>query len=309
MRGMSQGHIEDCAEELERLYVTSRLYGVRVTPLGEPEASPRERELSLIVKSVHEPSVDEIPLFGALIERFSFSEIYEYERIAEAPVGDRTEHLARFLEEALSEGRGVILVAPSLIGVSLAGRLSDEVLDELDQDAIAELSVSTEGILYLPRREVVDDSSIEVVGKRNSESSGERARWLVNEARRRGLRAREPVFLPDNRSITEYVTSIGSRGYLYRVPVTKLAAALVALDKCIENNYVEEIRRSETSSHTVYAVRLSEPQLKALRDTLDSLSRVRRGALISRLPSGLEPYFEKGAREVMAEVMRRLGVL
>ena len=304
---MSQ--IEDCAEELQRLYATTRLYGVRVRLLGEPEPSTRERELSLIVKSVHEPSVDEIPLLGALMERFQFSEIYEYERIAETPSGDRSEHLARFLEEALSEDRGVILVAPSLIGVSLAGKLPDEVIDELDQDAVAELTVSTEGLLYLPVKEAVDDSPIEIVGKRNSESSGERARWLTREASRRGLRAREPLFLPDNRSITEYVTSIGSRGYLYRVPVTKLAAALVAIDKCMGRGFVEEIRRPESSTHTVYAVRLSGAQLKALHEAIGSLAQVRGGAPLSRVPRPLEPYFEKGLREVMAEVMRRLGSL
>ncbi len=302
---MSQ--VEECAEELQRLYMTTRLYGVGVRLIGEPELSPRERELALIVKSVYEPSVDEIPLLGALMERFEFSEIYEYERIAEAPTGDRSEHLARFLEEALSDDRGVILVAPSLIGVSLAGRLPDEIVDELDQDATAELNVSTEGLLYLPTREAVNDSPIEIVGKKNSESSGERARWLAHEANRRGLRTREPLFLSDNRSITEYVTSIGSRGYLYRVPVTKLAAALVAIDKCVGREYIEEIRRPESSTHTIYAVRLSDPQIKGLHDVLRSLTRLRSGSLIARPPRPLEPYFEKGTREVMAEILRKLG--
>ncbi|MGC9071201.1 MAG: hypothetical protein ACP5HK_00670 [Acidilobus sp.] len=303
------GAVDECVDELERVYATTRIYDVRVVEVGEPQVSPSEREVSLIVKSVHEPSVDEIPLLTALMERFSFSEVYEYERIAEAPEGDRADHLARFLSEALSMGRGVILVAPNLIGVSLAGRLPEETLDELDQDALAQVSVRAEGTLYLPLREAVDEASIEIVGKSNSESSGERAKWLLSEARRRGLRATSAQFLPDNRTITEYVTSIGSRGYLYRVPVTKLASVLVAVDRCLERNEVEEIRRPESASHTVYAIRLSEGQLKALREALSSLINLRRGELVSRLSPGLEPYFEKGAREVMAEVLRRLGAI
>jgi len=112
------GLIEECAEELERLYAASRVYQVSTEIVGEPQASPVEKEISLIVKSVHEPSIDEIPLLGALLEAFDFSEIYEYERVVEAPGGSRAEHLARFLQEALSTGRAVIMVAPSLLGVS-----------------------------------------------------------------------------------------------------------------------------------------------------------------------------------------------
>ncbi|MGC9210523.1 MAG: hypothetical protein ACP5FT_04595 [Acidilobus sp.] len=301
--------IDECADELERIYATSRVYDIRVNEVGDPLTIPTSRELSLIVKSVHEPSVDEIPLLRALLSRFTFSEIYEYERIAEAPEGDRADHLARFLTEALSMGRGVILVAPSLIGVSLAGRLPEETVDELDQDALAQVSVKSEGTLYLPYREAVGDSPIEIVGKSNSESSGERVRWLLREAKRRNLRTAGPRFLPDNRSIAEYVTSIGSRGYLYRVPVTKLASVLVAIDRCLERNSVEEIRRPESSTHTVYAIRLSEGQLRDLREALGSLMGLGHGQLISRLSPELEPYFEKGAREVIAEVLRRLGAI
>jgi len=146
------------------------------------------------------------------------------------------------------------------------------------------------------------------VGKSNSESSGERARWLMEEARRRGIRTRGPVFLPDNRAVAEYVTSIGSRGYLYRVPVTKLAAVLLAIDHCLDRDDLEEMRRPEVSSHTVYALRLSEGQLKSLTSTLIELQGVR-GSLLARLPQKLEPFFERGSRETVAEVLRKLAVL
>jgi hypothetical protein len=302
------GLIEECAEELERLYAASRVYQVSTEIVGEPQASPVEKEISLIVKSVHEPSIDEIPLLGALLEAFDFSEIYEYERVVEAPGGSRAEHLARFLQEALSTGRAVIMVAPSLLGVSLAGRIPEELVEELDQGAMAQVSVRSDGLLYLPLKEAVDEQAIEVVGKSNSESSGERASWLIEEARRRGIRTRGPVFLPDNRAVAEYVTSIGSRGYLYRVPVTKLAAVLLAIDHCLDRDDLEEMRRPEVSSHTVYALRLSEGQLKSLTSTLIGLQGVR-GSLLARLPQKLEPFFERGSRETVAEVLRKLAVL
>lgn len=314
MRGpQMQTSLDECADELRAIYLGSRIYDVKVDVTGEvpnaDEAHAAERALSLIIKSVHEPSVDEVPILNAILESFEFSEIYEYERVAELPEGDRAEHLARFIVDALSSGRGVIMVAPNLMGVSLAGRLPDELADELDYSSVAQVSVRADNTLYLPLRDVVDGLPVEIVAKANSGSSYERVQWLSGEARRRGLELSQTTYLPDNRSIMEYVTSIGSRGYVHRVPVTKLASIIAAIDRCTGANLVERIRRPEVSVHTVYAMRVGGGSVKRLVSALNDASRAARSAPLLRVSSRIEPFFERGLRESMAEVLRRLGLL
>jgi hypothetical protein len=300
--------LEECAEELKGIYMTSRVYRatVELKEYSPPEA-PASREVSLLVKSVHEPSVDEVPILSALLSSFNFAEIYEYERVAEVPEGDRAEHMARFIMDALSRGRGLVIVAPDLMGVSLAGRLPDEVAEELDYASVADVDVTSDNTLYLPLKEVVDDSPVEVVAKANSRSSYERVSWLMEEARRRGLRVRGPVFMPDNRSVMEYITSGGLRGYAYRVPVTKLASMLVAFDRCSEAGLIEDVRRPETSTHTVYALRVPEEQVNRLLGVLGELGRRYAGAPLLRPSERLESFMERGFLESMGELLRRLG--
>ncbi|ADL19031.1 hypothetical protein ASAC_0624 [Acidilobus saccharovorans 345-15] len=298
---------EDCAEELEGIYLTSRVYRASVELREAPSPEVTGGEVSLLVKSVHEPSIDEVPLLNALLDSFDFAEIYEYERVAEVPEGDRTEHMVKFILDALSRNRGLIIVAPDLMSVSLAGRLPDEVAEELDSAGVADVSVTAENTLYLPLPDAVEDSPVEIVAKANSRSSYERVSWLMEEARRRGLNVRGPTFMPDNRSVMEYVTSTGSRGYAYRVPVTKLAAMLVAFDRCSEQGLVEEVRRAETSTHTVYALRVPEEYSRRLLGALSELQRRYSGAPLLRPSPKLQPLLERGLRESMAELMRRLG--
>lgn len=304
--------VDECADELMNIYARSRVYETSVELIRSPmevAVTRRPTGLSLIVKSVHELSTDEIPIVNVLLERFDFSEIYEYERVVEAPEGDRAQHFATFLSEALADGRGVIVLVPSLMVVSLTSRLSEELAEELEEGALAEVSVKADNELYLPLRAAIGDSPIEIVAKANSRSSYERVRWLRGEAGRRGIRVSNEVYLPDNRSIADYVTSSGRRGYLYRVPVTRLASVLVALDRCSEADSVEEVRRPEAESHTLYAINITEEHAKRLVQVLAEISAMSRGAPFVTIGERLRPFFEKGSREVVAEVARKLGLI
>ncbi len=300
--------LDECSEELLGLYGRLRLYRFSATLEKRPsELEGGSRELALIVKSVHEPSVDEVPLLDAIMSSLEFSEVYEYERVAEGPEGSRAEHLAEFLSEALADGKGVVLIMPNLMAASLTSRLSDEVLDILDRSAFVNVDVGVDNVLYLPLREVLGESQVEIVAKANSRSSYERVEWLRGEATRRGIRIEGVRYLEDNKSITEYVTSIGARGYMYRVPVTKLAMILISLDRCTKGDMLEEIRRPESSAHTIYIINVRPEDAGRLTSGLASV-RVK-GAPLLRVSERLRPFMEKGSREAVAEVARRLGLI
>jgi hypothetical protein len=299
--------INECSNALKRLYLKSRIIDERINFL-EFEGSAREPNgLSLVVKSIHEPSIDEIPIYNTILDSFDFNEIYEYERVAEYPNGERSEHLALFMSDSYSKGRGIIAVIPSLLVIGLTSKLQEKIIEELEKGLIAKIEINTENILYLPDRNYIGDYGIEIVAKSNSESSYERVEWLKNEAKEQGIKVDGVKFLPDNKTIMDYVASGGIKGYLRRVPVTKIAMMIVAASQCFNLEGINDIVRREESKHTIYGVGINDSIANQMREAL--IKNKILGAPLLKVSNIIEPFFNKGLIESMGEFLRRFGYI
>jgi hypothetical protein len=299
--------IEECSSELKRLYLKSRIIKENIKFYDVEPSLNKPNGLSLVLKSIHEPSIDEIPIYNTLVDSFNFDEIYEYERVAEIPKGDRSDNLSMFIVDSYNKGRGIIAIIPSLLVIGLTSKLPDNIIDELENNLMAEISVVSENILYLPDRASLGSNNIEIVAKSNSESSYERVEWLKSEAEKEGIKVENVKFLPDNKSIMDYVASGGIKGYLKRVPVTKIATMIVAASQCLDLEGVNDIVRKEESRHTIYTLGLTNDLINELR--LSLIKNKIEGAPLLKISSNIEPFFNKGLIESMGEFLRRFGYL
>ncbi|AFZ70018.1 hypothetical protein Calag_0236 [Caldisphaera lagunensis DSM 15908] len=299
--------IEDCTSILKRLYLKSRIINEIIQFFDvEPSLNP-PNGLSLVLKSLHEPSIDEIPIYNTIVGSFNFNEIYEYERVAEIPKGDRINNLSLFIMDSYQKNRGIVAIIPSLLVIGLTSKLPENIINDLENSLLAEIEVSSENILYLPDRSYLPGNSIEIVAKSNSESSYERVEWLKNEAEKEGIKVENVKFLPDNKSIMDYIASGGIKGYLKRVPVTKIATMIVAASQCLNLEGVNDIVRREQSKHTIYTIGLTNEMLNELKESL--IKNKIEGAPLLRISSNIEPFFNKGLIESMSEFLRRFGYL
>ena len=299
--------IEDCTSILKRLYLKSRIINEKIQFFDVEPSLKKPSGLSLVLKSLHEPSIDEIPIYNTIVGSFNFNEIYEYERVAEIPKGDRIDNLSIFIMDSYQKNRGIIAIIPSLLVIGLTSKLPENIIDELENSLLAEIEVNSENILYLPDRSYLSGNGIEIVAKSNSESSYDRVEWLKNEAEKEGIRVESVKFLPDNKSIMDYIASGGIKGYLKRVPVTKIATMIVAASQCLNLEGVNDIVRREESKHTIYTIGLTNEMLNELKETL--IKNKIEGAPLLRISSSIEPFFNKGLMESMSEFLRRFGYL
>ncbi len=299
--------IEDCTSILKRLYLKSRIINENIQFFDIEPSLKQPNGVSLVLKSLHEPSIDEIPIYNTIVGSFNFNEIYEYERVAEIPKGDRIDNLSIFITDSYQKNRGIIAIIPSLLVIGLTSKLPENIIDELENSLMAEIQVNSENILYLPDRSYLAGNSIEIVAKSNSESSYERVEWLKNEAEKEGIRIETVKFLPDNKSIMDYIASGGIKGYLKRVPVTKIATMVVAASQCLDLEGVNDIVRREESKHTIYTIGLTDEMLNMLKESL--IKNKIEGAPLLRISSSIEPFFNKGLIESMSEFLRRFGYL
>lgn len=299
--------INQCAAILKRLYLKSRIINESIKFYEVLPSETKVNGLSLVLKSLHEPSIDEIPIYNALVDSFNFNEIYEYERVAEIPKGDRSDNLATFILDSQSKNRGIIAIIPSLLVIGLTSKLPDIVIEQLENSLMAEIEINSENILYLPDKNLIGNSGIEIVAKSNSESSYERVEWLKSEAEKEGIKIDGVKFLPDNKSIMDYIASGGVKGYLRRVPVTKIALMIVAASQCLDLEGVNDVVRREISKHTIYTLNLPETIISELKGTL--IKHKIEGAPLLRISSNIEPFFDKGLMESMGEFLRRFGYI
>ncbi|MEB2793447.1 MAG: hypothetical protein G5Z42_02670 [Caldisphaeraceae archaeon] len=299
--------VRECQAFLKRLYLKSRIIDKKLLLFDHRKMVNEPKGLSLVVKSIHEPSIDEIPIYNTIIDAFSFDEIYEYERIPEPPISDRTEHLAEFISENYYKGKGVIAILPSMLAIGITSRLKDEVIEELENGLIAEVEITAENILYLPDKNYIGNTGFEIVAKSNSESSYERAEWIKEEAKKQDIKVSAVKFLSDNKSIMDYVASGGIKGYLRRVPVTKIAMMIVATAICLGLDGINNVTRRETNKHSVYGIGINDSIAERLKTALKE-SKTKSGALIS-ISSKIEPFFDRGLMESMSEFLRRFGYI
>jgi hypothetical protein len=261
--------IDSCTWEYMKTYSRLKILGGSLEVLGEDTGVSGSGSIAVIVKSVKEISFDEIPLFNAIISALSTYNItprfYEYDMIAEGR--GRYEELARVLVDSIEGGMGVIAVLPYLAPVAVISRVSEPILEALDSALRVQVNVRYENLLYIPERR---DDEVEVIGKENSASSYERAEWFRVEAERRGFKRVIVKFLSDNKSIFNYVTSIGPKGIYRRVPVTKLASYIVALARCYSLGGVEEVIREEEATHMLYILGVPDPVRASIIDGLKS---------------------------------------
>ncbi|MFN4045789.1 MAG: hypothetical protein ACK4H7_00415, partial [Acidilobaceae archaeon] len=182
-------------------------------------------------------------------------------------------------------------------------RLSEDVLEVVESSPVLTVTVRYENLLYLPERGRGDE--VEIVGKENSASSVERAEWLAGEAERRGIRRVVKRFLEDGRAIFNYVTSRGPRGVYKVVPVTKLAAYIVALARCYGIEGLDEVVREEEASHVIYFIGTPQAVVDRVEEALREELRRPKPA-IPREP--FTTWIMKGAERVLWELVRKYGL-
>ena len=251
-----------CLDSLALVMSASKLLGASVRVEGEGSSWGSRRAL-VIVKSSSAPSIDEVPIIEALSRAAARSGvIVEFMSYEEEDEGSREERLAALIEEAYRAGMGVVIVVPQPLAVGLAGRVGDEVLEALESSSRADVEVRFTNLLYLPHPDEAR-GGIELVGKRNSRASYSRIRVLEEKAAALGIRVRGHVLLDSNPEIMKYVTSLGVQGLYVRVPVNRLALYVLAFMECLEGGVrVNRIPVEETSSHTVYFVRVPKSMVR-----------------------------------------------
>ncbi|MEB2835924.1 MAG: hypothetical protein GSR80_000412 [Desulfurococcales archaeon] len=288
-----------CASELVVVDSSLRVLGGSVE--GAPWRPGRgyPGRALIIVKSVSEPSIDEIPIVESILGALAASgvyrvEVYEYEPLLARP--GRSRRAAALIEKAISEGGALVALAPEMLAISLASRLPEGVAGRLEEGVLARVRVRYENLLYLP-----PGSTVTLAAKANSSSSHERVEWLRAQAQRLGVEVEDTVYLEDNAAILDLMRSRGPMGHTRVVPVTKLARAVVALARCLGLGGIVELRRVEESSHTVYAVNLDPDTAEAIIHSLRARLARPHKPLPPRSPV-LRGLYERGVEDTVAAV-------
>ena len=295
--------LETCVKELEHIERSLKVIEGRIERLEWNKAG-KKREVVVLLKSLRFPSLDETPIIATIIDSLADNpevrrvEVYEYETI-KGEMG-RSERAAAVLESAFKRGSGIIAITPSLLGISLVSRLAEKVAEELEKGAVANINVKFENVLYLPSPNVI--GSIELLAKKNSKSSYERVTWIKEVALKRGLKVSNVLYMEDNKSIISYMISKGSKGIYESVPVTKVSKVVLAFSRCASLKGLDELRRTEEASHTIYAIDVSEEVIEDMLKRLDEL--------LSKTWNPLDhpriaPYVREGVRELMEDLGRK----
>jgi len=288
---------EECSDILMHYYSSDTVKKVETEVVSEPTVGIDSDRVDVYVKSIREVSLDELPIINSILLSLQDKRtvFYEYEsiRIKEP----RHKVLSKLISRSLKLGVPAIVVMPSALPVSLLNALNEDVLQLLDESLYMKINVTYENYFYLPVREKA--GSIELVAKDNSKSSYERVEWLSSEAPRRGIEIKRVLYLPDNRSIFDYILGAGPQGIYERVPVNKLALYVLALSKCIGFSGLEMISRIEKSTHLLYAVNLDYETLSKIRENVSHAYRMPPlGLLFSSM--------RIGASKVFSEIISRL---
>ncbi|MEM1868725.1 MAG: hypothetical protein QXU90_01270 [Acidilobaceae archaeon] len=295
--------IEACTSEYMKTYNRLRVLGGSLEILEGLYSTFRVETVAVIVKSMREVSVDEVPLLNSIISALTPHNIdvrfYEYDML----VGDRGRYelFSSIIEKTLRENLGLVAVTPYLMPVAIVSRLSNEAMSMLDNATSISINVRYENLLYIPE----GGEEVEVIGKENSASSLDRIEWIKKEAEKRGFRKILVKLLSDNKSIFDYVTSAGPKGIYKRVPVTKLASYIVALARCYELEGIDEVIREEEARHMIYTLNIPESIVNSIIENLKSEFRD------PKLAIPREPYNSwilQGSRRVMRELIRRYGL-
>ncbi len=298
--------IEKCLRALEEIESSLMIKGGNVERPPWQKEGKRE-EVVVLLKSLRFPSLDETPLIAAVIDSLADNpevkrvEVYEYET-TEGEMG-RSERAAAVLETAVRRGSGIIAITPSLLGISLVSKLAERVAEELEKSIVANVSVRFENSLYLPEPEY--SKSIEVLAKKNSKSSYERVSWIKGEARKRGILVRNVLYLEDNKAIISYMSSKGRRSFYECVPITKVSKLVLAMSRCMNLKGIEEVRRVEESSHTIYALDVPESAIDEIIKRIEELLSKPWNPLSH---PKISPYIKKGIEEVIESFVEQLAV-
>jgi hypothetical protein len=65
--------IEECSSALKRLYLKSRIIKENIKFYDVEPSLNKPNGLSLVLKSIHEPSIDEIPIYNTLVDSFNLT--------------------------------------------------------------------------------------------------------------------------------------------------------------------------------------------------------------------------------------------
>ncbi len=288
---------EECSDILMHFYAPSTVRRVSTEEVSEPLVGERKERVDVYVKSIREVSLDELPILNSILLALQDRRtvFYEYEsiRIREP----RHKVLSKLITKSLKSGIPAVVVMPSALPVSLLNALSEDVLHLLDRSLYMRVNVSYENYFYLPSKEKAE--YIELVAKDNSKSSYERVEWLSKEAPLRGLKIKRTLYLPDNRSIFDYITGAGPRAIYERIPVNKLALYIIALSRCIGFTGIEMLSRIEESTHLIYTVNLDYEALVKIRENISKAYKMP--------PLGLlYSSMRTGSAKIFAEIISRL---
>jgi len=297
--------VEACTSECLKTYSRVAVESVK-TWRSESWTPGSSREIDVYVKSVRNPSFDEVPIISTMIDVLDQykTRVYEYEPISEPtqPGWDRAKGLASMIESSIGYGRGVIVVVPSLLPVSLVSALKPETVEAMESSLAVEVEVRYENILYLPEE---GRGPVTLVAKENSESSYERVEWLKKQAESLKVEIEGVVLKPDNSSIYEYVLQLGPKGIYKRVPVNKLASYIVSIARCYSLEGIIEVARREKSRHYIYAINVPDNVITRIEDRLETGWRRRR---IPIPGENLFDYMMDGCSKVMLDIIRRMGL-
>ncbi len=292
--------LEACIKEFENIERSLKVIEGRIERF-EWAKSGRKREVVVLLKSLRFPSLDETPLIATIIDSLADNpevkrvEVYEYETI-KGEMG-RSERAVAVLESAFKRGSAVIAITPSLLGISLVSRLAERIAEELEKGAVANINVKFENVLYLPSSNMI--SSIELLAKRNSKSSYERVSWVREIASKRGINVSNVHYMEDNKSIISHIISKGSKGVYESVPVTKVSKIILAISRCMNIKGIEELKRVEEASHTIYAIDVPE---MVMDDMINRLKELLSRAWNPLSHPRIAPYVKQGIRDLMEDI-------
>ena len=267
----------------------------------EPGEGGSGGPVSLFVKSIHEPSIDEVPIIAAILGSLEGRRVlvYEYERIS--PSWEPRERvLARLVRASVDRGAPSIIVMPKALPVSIYGSLPERAIRALQESTTIRAAVDHENALYLP--EDPPRGRIEIVAKRNSTASYSRVVWLEEQARRHGVRVEAVRYLSDNTQIFSYVFSRGLSGVLERVPVNKLSLYILTLQTCglLEGlGTIIPLYRRERSEHYIYTINLGRDTVHRI---VEALGRAPGGDSMERSRLLVDKFLE-GARSVFSRML------
>ncbi|MEB3774163.1 MAG: hypothetical protein GSR86_04470 [Desulfurococcales archaeon] len=275
----------------------TRILGIDITINESWTPGGFKPVISLLVKSLSMPSIDEVPIIQSILDSIAEKHrinIYEYEPLSGST--QRADRLVRLIESSLASGWGLSVVVPSLFPVALVSRLQQRYIETLENGLLAEVGVTYSNHLYLP-----ESGEIEIVAKANSMASYERVEWLKMKAEEEGIKVTGVRHLENNNEILKYVTRHGIETIYKSVPVTKLASMIIILARCLGLEGLKIVEKQDTSHHLLYLIGVEDAEAD---NVLKRIKRMEGLPLSSIWGELVRSQVERGCSNMMSGLVK-----